>query len=371
MKIELFEMERMQSTWEFEVDHNLSESGVHPLTFRELVPSENIDDILDTELGYIQTNGPAALRDAVSRLYPGTTRENILVTTGSAEANFLVMWSQIEPGDEVLFMLPNYMQMGGLLKAFGAQVVPYYLREDLGWAPDMDEVKKAVNKKTKMIIATNPNNPTGAVLSRKNREAIIGLAEWADAWILSDEVYQGAELDGAVTPSFWGTSKKVLVTNGLSKAYGLPGLRMGWMVAPEEFIQKTWPYHDYTTICLSAVSHRLARVALEPDKRKEILLRTKTILRTNLPLFEEWLNRQDGLFNLVPPRAGAIAFPRQNLGLTSVRVVDKLRQDKSVLIVPGEHFGLGKYLRFGFGAEKEYLLQALGRVEEFLKEIRR
>lgn len=370
MKIEPFEMERMQSIWEFEVDFNLSESGVHPLTFRELIPAENIDEILDTELGYIQTNGPAALRDAVSRLYPGTTRENILITTGSAEANFLIMWSQVEPGDEVLFMLPNYMQMWGLLRAFGAQVVPYYLREDLGWALDLDEVKKAVNKKTKMIIATNPNNPTGAVLSREVREEIIDLAEWADAWILSDEVYQGAELDEGMTPSFWGTSKKVVVTNGLSKAYGLPGLRMGWMVAPEEFIQKTWPYHDYTTICLSAVSHRLVRVVLQPEARENILKRTRSILKTNFPLFEEWLNRQEGLLSLVPPRAGAIAFPRQNLDLPSVQIVDKLRQDKSVLVVPGEHFGLEKYLRFGFGGEKEYFLQALGLIEEFLKEIK-
>lgn len=371
MKIEPFEMERMQSTWEFEVDFNLSESGVHPLSFRELIPVEKIESLLDTELGYIQTNGPTELREAVSRLYPGSTGENILVTTGSAEANFLIIWSHVEPGDEVLFMLPNYMQMWGLLRSFGAQVVPYYLREDLDWAPDLDELKKAVSKKTKIIVVTNPNNPTGAVLNAEVREAIISLAEWSEAWIVVDEVYQGAELEGAVTSSFWGTTKKVVVTNGLSKAYGLPGLRMGWMAAPEDFIQETWPYHDYTTICLSAVSHHLARIALQPENRERILQRTRAIVQRNLPLLEGWLEQQEGLFRLTPPRAGAIAFPRQHLGLSSAQFVDRLRQEKSVLLVPGEHFGLENYVRIGYGAEKEYLLQALGLITDLLEEIRR
>lgn len=371
MKIEPFEMERMQSTWEFEVDYNLSESGVHPLSFRELISPEKIERILNTELGYIQTNGPSELREAISQLYPGTTIENILVTTGSAEANFLTIWSHVESGDEILFMLPNYMQMWGLLRGFGAHVIPYYLREDLDWAPDLNEVKKTVSKKTKMIIVTNPNNPTGAVLSTEARQTIISLAEWSGAWIMADEVYQGAELDGTLTPSFWGATKKVVVTNGLSKAYGLPGLRMGWMVAPEDFIQKTWPYHDYTTICLSAVSHHLARIALQPDTRKRILERTQALLRMNLPLLEKWLERQQGSFSLIPPRAGAIAFPRQNLDLSSIQLVDRLRREKSVLIVPGEHFGLENYIRFGYGSNKEYLLQALDRIEELLERIRR
>jgi len=371
MKIEPFEMERMQSTWEFEVDYNLSESGVHPVSFRELITEEKFEEILDTKLGYIQTNGPAALREAISHLYPGTTIENILVTTGSAEANFLTVWSEIEPGDEVVFMLPNYMQMWGLLRSFGARVQPFYLKEDLGWGPDLDELKSTVTKKTKLIVVTNPNNPTGAVLSPEARDTIVSLAEQAGAWILADEVYQGAEFDGRVTPSFWGTTEKVVVTNGLSKAYGLPGLRVGWMVGPEEFIQRTWPYHDYTTICLSAVSHRLALFSLQPENRENILRRTRNILTSNLPLLKSWLEKQDGLFSLISPRAGAIAFPRFNHDLSSAQLIDRLRREKSVLLVPGEHFGLENFIRFGYGTKKEYLLRALNLIEDLLEEIRR
>lgn len=369
MKIEPFKMERMQSTWENAVDFNLSESGVHPLIFEELVSRDELDEIFKTSLGYIQSDGTSGLKERIASLYPGISLNNILVTSGSSEANFLLMWKTIEPGDEVAFMMPNYMQMWGLLKAFGARVKPFYLKENLNWAPDLDELEKVVTAKTKLIVLTNPNNPTGTLLSNQAREKIIDLAKKADAWIYSDEVYQGAELDGHTTPSFWGTHDKVVVCNGLSKAYGLPGLRVGWMVAPEDFIQNTWPYHDYTTISLSAVSDRLARITLKPDNREKILGRTRSILRTNLPLLESWLEKQGNVFSWVPPKAGAIAYVRYKNDISSTELIDRIRETQSVLLVPGDHFDMENYIRIGFGAEKDYLLKALERVEKALKDL--
>jgi aspartate/methionine/tyrosine aminotransferase len=244
MNIDVFKMERMQSTWENVVDYNLSESGVHPLNLKELLTPDEINSLTEVELGYTQTNGTPGLREAIARLYPGIGLEQILATAGSSEANFLLIWSLIEPGDEVLFELPNYMQMAGLLRAFGAKVRPFYLRESLGWQPDLDEMKRLVTPKTKLIVLTNPNNPTGAVLDPEVMKGIVGLAAGAGAWILADEVYRGAELSGDPTPSFWGTYERIIVVNGLSKAYGLPGLRIGWIVGPEEVVRRTWPYHD-------------------------------------------------------------------------------------------------------------------------------
>lgn len=369
MKIEHFKMERMQSQWENLVDYNLSESGVHPFSFQELISGEEMEEISNTNLGYLQTNGTPELRERVSALYPGTDIENVLITTGSAEANFLLAWSQIDPGDEVLFMIPNYMQLWGLMRAFGAHVKTYHLRENLNWNPDLDELKKMVSSRTKIIAVTNPNNPTGCCLNTEARETILELAEKADAWIFADEVYQGAELDGQTTLSFWGTYNKVVVSNGLSKAYGLPGLRMGWMVAPKDFIQQVWPYHDYTTISISAVSDRLARMALAPDNRDKILARTRNILRANIDLLCSWFEKQDGLFHCVPPQAGAIAFARYGLDVNSTELVDKIREEKSVLIVPGDHFAMDGYLRFGYGEKKELLIKGLDLIQEALKEI--
>ena len=132
MKIEVFKMERMQSLWENLVDYNLSESGVHPLTLKELLSAEEIQQLTEVELGYTQTNGTPPLRQQIARLYPGLNPESIMVTAGSSEANFLLMWSLIEPGDKVVFELPNYLQMWGLARAFGASVEPLWLKEELG-----------------------------------------------------------------------------------------------------------------------------------------------------------------------------------------------------------------------------------------------
>jgi len=366
MKIEIFQMEGMQSKWEHVVDYNLSDSGVHPVLFEELVSSAELKKIFKTELGYIQSNGTKELKTEIARLYPGAALDQILVTSGASEANYLTIWKHVEPGDEVIFELPNYMQMGGLLKSYGAKVKPLYLRESLDWNPDLDELKKLVTKKTKMIIITNPNNPTGSVLRKEAMKTIVDLASTVGAWIVSDEVYQGAELSGKTTQSFWGMYDKLFVVNGLSKAYGLPGLRIGWVVGPAEPIDQIWSYHDYTTICVSAVSDRLARIALQPDKREKIIQRTRTILNHNFPIISAWLKKQDGIFSLVPPKAGAICFARYNFKMNSIKFVEKLIREKSVIIVPGDQLGLDGYLRFGFGDEEPYLRAGLARIGEAL-----
>jgi aspartate/methionine/tyrosine aminotransferase len=370
MKIEYFKMERMQSQYEFLVDYNLSESGVHPLSFKELLPQEQLEEILQTPLGYLQTNGTIELREKVCALYPGTNIEDVLITTGSAEANYLLAWSQIDPGDEVLFMIPNYMQLWGLMRAFGADVKTYALKEDLDWNPDLDELEDLVTHKTKIICVTNPNNPTGSRLSHEARDTILDLAEKNDAWIFADEVYQGAELDRQITQSFWGSYAKVVVSNGLSKAYGLPGLRMGWLVGPEGFANKVWPYHDYTTISISAVSDRLARIALTSEKRDNILERTRTILNENIGIVMSWLQKHKESFQCIPPEAGAIVFPRYNLDMNSTELVDRIRETKSVLVVPGDHFEMDRYLRIGYGEEKHKLEKALALIEETIHEIK-
>jgi hypothetical protein len=369
MHIDIFKMERMQSTWENAVDYNLSESGVHPLNLKELLTPDEIEALTAVDLGYTQTNGTVGLRERIARLYPGLGLDQILATAGSSEANFLLMWSLIEPGDEVLFELPNYMQMGGLMRAFGARVKTFRLHESLGWQPDLDEMRRLVTARTKLIVLTNPNNPTGAVLSAESMRGIIDLAAGAGAWILADEVYQGAELSGPPTPSFWGRYDKTLVVNGLSKAYGLPGLRIGWIIGPEEVIKATWPYHDYTTISPSALSDKLATQALEPARRERILARTRGILKANFPVLEAWLKDHGSLFSFRPPQAGAICFARYGLKINSTELVERLIREKSVLIVPGDHFETDGYLRFGYGDEKDYLLRGLGRIDEILKKI--
>jgi aspartate/methionine/tyrosine aminotransferase len=361
MRIEPFEMERMQSTWENRVAHNLSESGVHPMSVEELIAPGEAEELLRQRLIYIQSNGTEALRTAIAGLYPGASAGNVTVTNGSAEANFVSVWRLVEPGDEVVMVLPNYMQLFGVVRSFGATVIPAQLREDDGWAPDLGALARAVTSKTRVILVCNPNNPTGAVMSEAAMREIATIAGRSGAWIVADEVYRGAERDGVETRSFWGLYDRLLVTCGLSKAYGLPGLRIGWVVSPVEEEEALWARKDYLTISPGALSDLLARKALA--RRPAILERTRSILRANYPVLEEWVARRRSSFHLVPPRAGAIAYLRYGWKMNSTELVTRLREQQSVLIVPGDHFGMDGYLRVGFGNEPEDLRAGLARID--------
>ena len=303
---------------------------------------------------------------------PRADMENVLVTNGSSEANFVAIWSLLERGVEVVVMLPNYMQIWGLAKTFRARVKAFRLRELHGeWMLDLAGLRRAVGGKTRLIAVCNPNNPTGAVMREEAVNEICEIAEKAGAWIISDEVYQGAELDGVMAPTFWGRYRKVIVVNGLSKAYGLPGLRIGWIATTRDLVEKLWAYHDYSTIAPTTLGDYLARKALEPEMRVKILARTRQILRANLPIIKGWVESNRQNFSFVPPKAGAIAYMKYNLKINSSQFADRLLREKSTLIVPGDHFGMDGYLRVGYGSQKEYLTTGLNRISELVEQIKK
>jgi aspartate/methionine/tyrosine aminotransferase len=372
MKLERFEMERMQSTYENLVEFNLSESGVQPLTPRELVEdAQGLAGLLDQPLSYTQSNGTIDLRRAIATMYPGAGIDHIEVTNGGSEANFITTFNLIEQGDEVVMLVPNYMQTWGLSRAFGGTIREWRLVEDRDagrWRVDLAALDGLVSARTKMIIICNPNNPTGARITAAELDAIAKVADRHGAWILSDEVYRGAELDGQETASMWGRSPRAIITSGLSKAYGLPGLRIGWIAGPPSLIASLWSYHDYVTIAPAALSDRLARVALAPERQARLFERTRGILRRNLPLMEEWL-REAGGFHWIAPEAGAIVYVRYDHPINSTTLVTRLREEKSVLVVPGDHFGMDGYLRLGFGEPPEYNRAGLDRLRDLLASV--
>ncbi|MHA2254201.1 MAG: aminotransferase class I/II-fold pyridoxal phosphate-dependent enzyme [Candidatus Kariarchaeaceae archaeon] len=371
MKIDIFELERIQSVWENRVKYNLTESGVHPYNLRELLTEKEIENLLTIRLGYGQTNGSIELREAICNLYPNSDIDNVLVTNGSAEANFLGIWSNLEPEDEILVMLPNYMQIWGIARSFGVKVKPFYLKEDLEWQPDLKELRTLITTKTKMIVVCNPNNPTGSVLNRVVMEEIVSLAKANNAWIYADEIYRGAELEGDEIQSFWGLYDKVIIACGLSKSYALPGLRIGWLVGPKPIIEKAWSYHDYTSIATGVLSNNIATIALQPEMRKKILSRNRNMLRENLKVLEKWLVKHEGMFHYVPPKAGGIVFLRYSLPINSTELVTKLREEKSCFIVAGDCFGMDKYIRIGIGSEKEYFLAGLALLSELIEGLKK
>ncbi len=375
MRIDLFKMERNQSQHENRVDYNLSESGVQPLTLAEVLTGSSMtpEQFLALDLKYPQSNGTEELRERIGSFY-GAQAENVVVTNGGSEANYTSLWGLLEKGDRVAVMLPNYMQAWGLARAYGAAADPFWLTEQTQdgkarWGLDVDGLHRAVNKKTKLIVVTNPNNPTGGVLTEEEMAEVVRVARKANAWLLADEIYRGAEIEGTTTPTFWGRYDKVLITSGLSKAFGLPGLRIGWIVGPPSNIARLWSYRDYTTLSPNLVSERLSWIAMEPQRRDAILARTRGILRAHLPRLESWIRRHDDIFSYIPPVAGAIAYIRYRLGISSSTLCSRWRDEHSVLINPGDHFGGGKYLRVGFGYDIEYTLRGLERADTLLNEL--
>lgn len=373
MKVEQFAMERMQSTYENQVEFNLSESGVRPLTARELLAdAAALEALLDQPLAYTQSNGTPELRAAVAALYPGATTDHVEVTNGGSEANYVATWRLVEPGDEVVMLLPNYMQTWGLARAFGGTVREWPLIEDHArgrWRADVEALDTLVTPRTKLIVICNPNNPTGARLTAADLDAVARAADRVGAWVLSDEIYRGAEPDGVETASMWGRGERVIVTSGLSKAYGLPGLRIGWIVAPPPVAATLWSYHDYTTIAPGALSDRLARAALVPARRQALLERTRGIIRANLPILADWLAAHGDRFSWIAPEAGAIGYVRYTHEVNSTALVTRLREEKSVLIVPGDHFGMDHYLRIGFGEAPAYVTDGLARLHDLLESL--
>jgi aspartate/methionine/tyrosine aminotransferase len=379
MKLEPFALERLQSIWEHRVAWNLAESGVHPLRVEELVESDSDrESLLRQPLIYTQTNGTHELRSAIAAMYPGATPAHVQVTNGGSEANFVTLTALVEPGDDVVAMMPNYLQVHGVARGLGARVIPWTLLETPAsgsgaarWAPDLAALESSVGPRTKAIYLTNPNNPTGARLTSAELDAICAIAARAGAWIVSDEIYRGAELDGVETPTVWGRYDRVVVTSGLSKAFALPGLRIGWAVGPPALVDELWGIHDYTTIAPGAINDRLACIALAPARRELLLARTRGILRTNYPALRRWIEKRSPALSHVPPEAGAIAFVRYTYPVDSNALVERIRDQQSVLLSPGSHFGIDQHLRIGFGADPELLLAALERLGEALDEIGR
>ena len=370
MAIELFQMERMQSTWENIVDYDMSESGVRPLTLGELVEMGfDLDAFLSQPLGYSQSNGTVALREKLAAIYAGTSIDQIEVTNGTSEANYLIALSQLKPGDEVAMEVPNYMQMPGVARSLGATVRTFRLRQDTGWEPDWDEFERAVTSNTRLLYLSNPNNPTGAVLSDAAMARIVRRCEDTGTWLLADEVYLGAEIDRPRTKTFWGMSDRVIVTSGLSKAYGIPGVRIGWMVGPQAVVDHCWSQHDYLTIGPNKMSDALARVALDATNRERCYARTRDILRHNLPIAREWMASFGGRLSWREPQAGAIALVHYDASVPSLDLAERVRVNQSTLIVPGTHVGLEGHLRIWLGGREEFLREGLRRIGEELRAV--
>jgi aspartate/methionine/tyrosine aminotransferase len=365
---EPFALERWQSRYERIVEFNLADSACRCAPLGLLIAEADVQRLLDLELYYPQVNGSTDARQAIAALYSDATAAQVLVTVGAAEANQIVCQTLLQPGDEVVVMEPGYRQVWGLARNLGCVVRTFPLGEELGWRPDLDALERAVNERTKLIYVINPNNPTGAILTEDERRRLVEIASHSSAWLLADEVYRGAERFAvAETPSLWGCGQRVIVVNSLSKAYGLCGLRIGWLLAPEELVEALWARHEYAVIAASAPSMLLAEIALTEPTRSRLLARQRGFVQEGWALLEGWLEEHADLVGVSCRDATALAFVRYHVDQPSVAVAEAIRREASVLVAPGVFMGAEQHLRITHGFEPTYTAEALARIGAVLR----
>lgn len=368
MEIEEFRLERIQSLYENEVELNLSDSGVHPFDLHTLLTPEEIEALLSVELGYGWTHGRPDLRQAIAALHPDRGPDEVLVTSGGVEANFLLVMSLVEPGDRVVMVTPNYLQMAGWARAAGADVVEVPLDANHGWRLDREALAEAMTPATRLVSVCTPNNPTGVQLAEDDRDWLIAEVERRGIWLHADEVYRGSELDGPEPPSVADLSPRAIITNSTSKALALPGLRIGWLVGPAEIVYRAWQRKDYTSITTAALSEAIAVTVLAPERRARILERSRDWLRANRALLARWVDATPGV-HCALPTAGGMAFIGYDAAITSDDLATRLREREDVLVVPGSCYGIEQYFRVGIGAPPEVLEAGLARVAGLLAEL--
>lgn len=360
-----FAVEQYLSETEHGVRFNFSESGVHPMSYSELFEFAGVDQekLFASLVDYPQVNGTEALRRRIAALYADAVPENVLVTVGATEANTLVASTLLDAGDNMVTFRPTYEQLPGNVENLGFEVRSVDLVADSGWAVDLDALAGAIDARTRVIHVVNPHNPTGQVLSDKERKAIVDLARKHDLWLVADEVYVGTERNSDTpTESFWGSYDRVIAINSMSKAYGLPGLRLGWLLAPRELLPEFWRRHEYATIAASALSMQLASAALTASARDAITGRARRLIRRGFDTLRECLAEHPGVFSVVEPQASAMSFVKFHLPLSSEAFAARLLNEEGVLVIPGSRFGIESHFRFSSALPDDYLREGLGRM---------
>jgi aspartate/methionine/tyrosine aminotransferase len=365
-----FEILQYMSDHAGRLRHDLASSGVPPLRLAEFLALAGLaPDFLDQAvLRGPPGCGAPGLRARIAALYPGAAAGNVLITAGATEATRTIADALLEPGGEVVVITPAYRQLAGSALNAGVAVREMPLVAARGWALDRDALAAAVGPRTRLIQVVNPHNPTGHVLDADETAAIVAAAARHGAWILADEVFAGAERDGRPpTPTLWGQYDRVLAVGGLSKAYGLAGLRIGWVVAPEAMVGPLWRRHEYLTITAPMLDSLLAEAALAPGVRGKLLARGRAVAQAGFEVVAREL--LGGGFSAVAPQASVVSFVRYDLPLSSAARAARLRA-RDVLAVPGSLFGAEGFLRVGGALPPDALRAALRVVRALAEELR-
>jgi aspartate/methionine/tyrosine aminotransferase len=362
--------------WELDVDCDIAESGIYPLSLNELfdligpeATAELDQKIRTMRLGYSEARGTLALRTTIANTFKRATPDDVLVTTGAIEANFLLFNALLQEGDHVVAVSPAYQQLLSVPKAVTSNVTEWSVVQGEGFRYDLDQLESLVRPDTKMIVINTPHNPTGAMLDQAGVERVLEIARRSDAWVLSDEAYRWLEHSGgAPLPSpAHDLGDKVISVGTMSKPFGLPGLRIGWLVANPDVVAACWSLRDYVSLSPSGITDAIARTAIE--HRDRILPRNGKIIEENMKVATAWFRENADIVSWQPPRAGLLALMWYNVDIPSTELADRLAKDVRVMLAPGSAFGLEHHLRIGVGQRPDLFAEGLRRTAEYLRSL--
>lgn len=356
MKIEDFALERWLTRHELHVKYDIAESGILPLKLNDLLAFESAEDraaslerLLNLPLGYSEAVGTRKLRGMIAATYPNIDPDNILVTTGAIEANFLLFNVLLDAGDHVVATYPAYQQLYSVPRAIGCNVSLWKVTPENDFCYDLNALQALITPKTRLIVVNTPHNPTGAMLSEHELRQVYALAESVGAMVLCDEAYRWLAIPGGenFAPPICTLGKHGISVGTISKPFGLPGLRLGWMVAPKDIIAKCWAMRDYVSLSPGKLNDAIAILAFK--HREKIIERNTAIIRANLNAANAWVAQQADILAWKPPRGGLLALLKYQLDMPSLELADKLATEYSVMLAPGSSFGYENYLRIGVG----------------------
>ncbi len=367
MRIPEFKLERYFAKWEFHAPYLLCSSDLEGWRMGDLLALADDDARERWErlgLGYTESTGLPALREALAGLYPGVAADQVLTFAGAQDALFAALNVLLGPGDHAVVTWPGYQSLYEVARATGADVTLLRLREEDGWKVDLAEVERALRPETKALVVNFPHNPTGALPDADTWRGLFALAEARGVYVLSDEVYRLLEYDPRDTlPSAAELSPKGVSVGVMSKAFGLAGLRVGWLATRDAgLLARCAAFKDYTSLCNAAPSEVLALIALRA--RERVLARSQALLADNLTRLDDFFARRSELFSWVRPRAGSVAFPKWKGPGGVETFCQSLVEREGVLLLPGGVYDFpGEHFRLGFG--RTNLPEALARLERF------
>ena len=369
MNIKPFAVEEWMNEYETGARYNIAETCVDSVSLDELfaLTGESKDEFLSkfcaTRLTYGDIWGSDALREGVCRLYRTVRPDEVVLTHGAAGANHHVFCSLISAGDRVVSIMPTYQQLYSIPEAIGADIAIMHLKQENHYLPDLDELKALVTPGTKMVCINNPNNPTGALMSRELLEQIIEIARGVDAYVLCDEVYRHLTQADGWCESVAGLYEKGISVSSMSKVFSLAGIRMGWIATHDKAAVKAFLSHrDYNLISCGMFDDAVASLALRHSD--EMIRRNQAIVRENLAILDEWVQAHPH-FYYTKPQAGTTALVYYDYDIPSYEFCERLYHETGSFVTPGECFEQPHSMRIGYACDAQTLKDGLAALADF------